>query len=140
MKLKHKIISAIIVVITLVVVVGISYQKANNNIVNRYLHAKEIQAKLFPNVAGMKITPTMETGLFSNKEYKNLEIKVPSFASVYDDKKNDATKASQIINTEDLDRDIESWLKESFNDKAVSKMTDHVTVWYRDVKVIDKSY
>ncbi|MQW23038.1 MULTISPECIES: hypothetical protein [unclassified Lactococcus] len=137
---RTHVIQISIVLLALFVTIFIAYSKGKDDVVNRYNTEEKIESELFTNVKGTTVTGTPQSSFSSKKTFKNLKIEIPSFASVYDDKKAESVKATQIISREDLDRDITSWLKKSYNKKEAAKITDHVEVWYRDNKIIDESY
>jgi hypothetical protein len=90
----------------------------------------------FVNIQGVKIDTT-PSGMFSDKAYDKIVIKIPSIASVNDDQtESGEKKVNQIIDRKKLGDGFKDWLVYVFNPKVAEYYTNHIEIWYRDEKII----
>jgi hypothetical protein len=96
---------------------------------------------LFVNIKGVE-TKTTSSDFFSDKPYDTIVIKIPSIASTGDDAttEKDAKDVNQIIDREKLDKGFIAWLKSVFDDNVAKHYANHIEVWYRDDKIINKNF
>lgn len=94
---------------------------------------------LFVNVQGLDVKT--EADYWGDKPYKNIVIKIPSLASKGDDATKETNDSvNKIVNREELGKGVVKWLKNVYNGQEAKRFTKHIEVWYRDDKIIDKTY
>lgn len=133
-------IQKLILLSFIVIFIVIGFGNWWNNFFNTYYpNDDSIQGQLFPNIANTKVEVEENIFSFSGVKYEKIIIKIGSLSSEYDDS-SQAAKANNIINRKLLDQNFKKWLIKSFNKKEAKKLSDHIEIYYRGIKIKEISY
>ncbi|MEG0284197.1 MAG: hypothetical protein RR601_05290 [Erysipelotrichales bacterium] len=136
---EYKVNKKLITFLT-VISIGITIYLAIITLYSKTEVTRSLETQIFPNVKNLKVECVPQTNRFNSKACDLIEIKVPSLASVYDDKGEKAKLANLVVNSEILDDNIEDWLRKSYNKEEASIMSDQIRILYRDNVVINDDF
>lgn len=129
----------LLIVITIALSLYGYFQWSNNFRASYYSQDTSLRGQLFPNVTNTTIDATKNNTLFSKVPYDNITIKIGSLSSKYDDS-NKSAVSNNIINSKTLDQKFTKWLIHAFDKKESKKVTEHIDVYYRGIKIKEISY